>query len=105
VGWAAGIERILLAGDIEAGRARKVFVSWTIDAGTAFAVTRAVRARGAHAEQEQAGRSLKGQLKHADRIGAAYVVFVDEGLAVKDMSTGEQHSVASVEEAVEAVTK
>ncbi len=105
VGWAAGIERILLAGDIEAGRATKVFVSWTADAGTAFAVTRAVRARGAHAEQEQAGRSLKGQLKHADRIGAAYVVFVDDGLAVKDMGTGEQRSVASVEEAVEAVTQ
>jgi histidyl-tRNA synthetase len=105
VGWAAGIERILLAGHIEADRPRKVFVSWTDDAATAFAVARAVRARGAHAELEQAGRSLKGQLKQADRIGAAYVVLVGDGLEVKDMATGEQRPVASLEEALEAVTR
>jgi len=104
VGWAAGIERILLAGDLAAERGARVFVSWTDDAAAAFAVVRAVRARGAHAEMEQAGRSLKGQLKQADRIGAAYVVLVGDGLQIKDMATGEQRSVADVDEAVEAVT-
>jgi len=104
VGWAAGIERILLAGQVEAERPRKVFVAWTDDVRTAFAVARAVRARGCHAEMEQAGRSLKGQLKHADRIGAAYVVLVGDGLEVRDMATGEQRGVAGMDEAVEAVT-
>jgi histidyl-tRNA synthetase len=105
VGWAAGIERILLASGIEPAQPAKVFVAWSEDAATAFAVARAVRARGAHAELEQAGRSLKGQLKQADRIGAAYVVLVGDGLEVKDMATGEQHVVADIAEAVAAVTE
>jgi len=104
VGWAAGIERILLASDLAVAGRAKVFVSWTGEAATAFAIARAVRARGGHAEMEQAGRSLKGQLKQADRIGATHVVLVGEGLEVKDMASGEQRPVASVDEAVEAVT-
>ena len=105
VGWAAGIERILLASDLQAEGRAKVFVSWTDDAAAAFAIARELRSRGAHAEMEQAGRSLKGQLKQADRIGATHVVLVGDGLEVKDMGTGEQRPVASVEEAVEAVTR
>jgi histidyl-tRNA synthetase len=104
VGWAAGIERILLAGDIDTTDPRRVFVSFTEDRDTAFALVRAVRARGVYAELEQAGRSLKGQLKQADRIGAAFVVLVGDTLEVKDMSTGEQRAVNGLEEAVEAVT-
>ena len=104
VGWAAGIERILLAGGIEAGPAPKVYVSWSDDASTAFDVAIAIRARGVHAELEQAGRSLKGQLKHADRIGAAYVVFVEDGIELKDMGTGAQRAVANIDELIDLVT-
>ena len=37
---------------------------------SAFALARQLRERGVRVELEQAGRSLKGQLKQADRIGA-----------------------------------
>ena len=42
---------------------------------------------------ELTGRSLKGQLKHADRIGARYVAIIgDNGVAtLRDMESGEQH--------------
>jgi len=40
---------------------------------------------------ELAGRSRKGQLKHADRLAARYVAIVSEGGTVlKDMQGGEQ---------------
>ena len=103
VGWAAGVERILMAGGVEAGPSPQVYVSWTKDASTAFQAAIKFRARGVHAELEQAGRSLKGQLKHADRLGAAYVVFVDDGIELKDMGTGAQRTVESIEEAIEAI--
>ena len=50
-------------------------------------------APGLSAQLELAGRSLKGQLRHADRIGARYVAIVgDERQAsLKEMESGEQH--------------
>ena len=54
---------------------------------------------------EQAGRSLKGQLKQADRWRAGHVVIVGDELEVKDMGSGDQRAVAGVEEAVTAVAR
>ena len=52
-------------------------------------------------QQELAGRSMKGQLKQADRLGARYVAILgDEGIALKDMESGEQEVVASASAAV-----
>ena len=45
------------------------------------------------AQLELAGRSLKGQLKHADRIGARYVAIVNDSAgttSLKNMESGEQ---------------
>ena len=75
VGWAAGVERILLAAEdeAEAPAARRVRRRAPARAprATAFALARRGCATPACArEMEQAGRSLKGQLKQADRIGA-----------------------------------
>jgi histidyl-tRNA synthetase len=104
VGWAAGIERILLAaGEGEPAGDRRVFVSHTDDAATAFAIARALRDRGIRVEMEQAGRSLKGQLKQANRIGADVVVILGEGIEVKDMASGDQRAAASVDDALEKV--
>ncbi len=47
---------------------------------------------------EQAGRSMKGQLKHADRLNATHVVVVGEQIEVKDMDSGEQRPVADINE-------
>ena len=101
VGFAAGVERILLASDLAApAPAPSIFVAWTGDHfREAFRLMRDLRARGMTANVEQAGRSMKGQLKHANRLGAARVVIVgDEGLELKDMQTGEQRPLDSVEE-------
>jgi histidyl-tRNA synthetase len=104
VGWAAGIERILLASEERPAKPRtQVYVAG--DAGpTAFMLARDLRARGIPTELEQAGRSLKGQLKHADRLGASKVVIVDgDGFQVRDMATGDQRAAATADEVIELV--
>ena len=72
VGWAAGVERILLASDGEPEAGERVYIALAKPdlMADAFALARRLRAGGVRVEIEQAGRSLKGQLKQADRIGA-----------------------------------
>jgi histidyl-tRNA synthetase len=64
---------------------------------------RVLRRQGLPAEMEQAGRSVKGQFKHADRIGARAVVIVGDGLEVKDMESGDQRPAADTDEVVRLV--
>jgi histidyl-tRNA synthetase len=47
------------------------------------------------AQLELAGRSLKGQLKHADRLGARYVAIVsdDEHASLRNMESGDQNEI------------
>jgi len=96
-GWAAGIERMLLAsGDIQpAAELVDLFVALAKRDGarTAFELALEARRAGLQAQLELTGRSLKGQLRHADRIGARYVAIIgDNGVAtLKDMQSGEEH--------------
>jgi histidyl-tRNA synthetase len=96
-GWAAGVERMLLAArDIQPPTELvDLFVALAKRDGarTAFELALEARRAGLQAQLELTGRSLKGQLKHADRIGARYVAIVgDNGRAtLKDMQSGEQH--------------
>jgi histidyl-tRNA synthetase len=105
VGWAAGIERILLAAPVQEELSRRVYVSYSAIElkDSAFDFARRLRREGLRAELEQAGRSLKGQLRQADRIGAGAVVIFGDDIEVKDMDTGEQRPAASPEEAFELV--
>jgi histidyl-tRNA synthetase len=66
----------------------------------AFALVTALREAGVRSEIEQAGRSLKGQLKHADRVSARGVFIVGDGIEWRNMDTGEQAPVTGVQEAV-----
>ena len=103
VGWAAGIERILLAGDGKLGGfPAPVYVALAGEGARrqAFALATALREAGVRTELEQAGRSMKGQLKHADRLGAKAMAIVGEEIEWKDMATGEQRPVNNVAEAV-----
>jgi len=96
-GWAAGVERMLLAArDLPtAPELVDLFVALATDEGarTAFDLALDARRAGLQAQLELAGRSLKTQLKHADRIGARYVAIVgDNGVVtLRDMQSGEQH--------------
>jgi histidyl-tRNA synthetase len=103
VGWAAGIERILLASESRFPAApRPLYVALDDSAPPreAFGLLTALREAGVRSEMEQAGRSLKGQLKHADRIAARGVFIVGEKITWRNMDTGEQSEVSGVQEAV-----
>jgi histidyl-tRNA synthetase len=100
LGWAAGIERILLAGDAAAHAAHplELFVALEGLASrrAAFGLLGAARSAGLTAQIELAGRSLKGQLSHANALGARYVAIVGDGEAVlRDMQGGGQERIAT----------
>jgi histidyl-tRNA synthetase len=98
VGFAAGIERILLAaGDVTPERQPRVFIAVAKpDARRlAFQLAGLLRREGIRTEMEQAGRSMKGQLKQADRLGAYATVILGDTIEVKDMSSGEQQEASS----------
>jgi histidyl-tRNA synthetase len=103
VGWAAGVERMLLSARDLALPAELVdlYVALAEPAGslTAFELALEARRAGLQTQLELAGRSLKGQLKHADRIGARFVAIVgDNGhVSLKDMGSGEQRELTTTD--------
>ena len=111
VGWAAGVERILLAaskdGDTQWRVVPNLFVAIPKPerAIAAFRFTREW-GRGMSVELGDAGRSLKGQLKRADQIGAEWTVIVeDDGFTLKHMESGAQQSLATAEEVRQTVVE
>jgi histidyl-tRNA synthetase len=109
-GWAAGIERMLLAAEARPQPAPVVdlFVASAKQNGRtdAFALASEARRAGLTVQQELAGRSLKGQLRQADRLGARYVAILgDEGISLKDMESGDQEVVQSPSAAVARALK
>jgi len=98
VGWAVGIERILLALDEEeapAGRDAFVAIADPSQRQRAMALAVELRHAGFSAEVDLAGRGLKGQLKHADRVGARQVLILeaDGSAQLREMASGEQRAV------------
>ena len=97
-GWGAGIERIRLAGPGLPVAAPPVDLYVAFDGEprrvAAFAVVAEARDARMNAQLELAGRSRKGQLKQADRLGARYVAILNEtGTVLRDMQSGEQKDV------------
>jgi len=107
IGWAAGVERMVLAaGDAEPGRAADVFIAFTEGTGDGLLLAQLLRNAGYRTHMEQAGRGMKGQLKHANRLGAPVVVIVGgPGIEVKDMNSGDQRPADSMQDAVSQVGK
>jgi len=96
-GWAAGVERILLAlGEEHEMQPHDVFVA--AEDGQrerALALVTELRHAGLRAELDLADRVLKGQMRQADRLGAAHAVILDtDGRAqLRDMRSGEQREI------------
>jgi histidyl-tRNA synthetase len=94
VGWAAGVERMLLAaGELPvAPPPVDLFVAYEGARDAAFVLTAEARNARLNAQMELAGRSRKGQLRQADRLGARYVAILDGdgGAVLKDSDSGEQ---------------
>lgn len=96
IGWAAGVERILLAMEAPAAPpAIDVFAVSAERRERAFALVTELRAAGFAADLDLAERSFKGQMKQADRSGARFAVILEAGGAVKlrDMASGEQREI------------
>ena len=115
MGWAAGVERILLAGErSELGQPAaaapiELFVA-TQDGDAesvraAFALLHEARSAGLSSRMDLGGRSLKGQLGHANALGARYVAIIaGDGAALRDMQSGGQEDVPA-EAVVHAVLR
>ncbi len=110
IGWAAGIERIMLAGEAGApttGHAHapapvplELFVA--LDGASdelrtaAFALLSEARSAGLSAQMDLGGRSLKGQLGHAGALGARFVaILAGAETVLKDMQGGGQQQIAT----------
>jgi histidyl-tRNA synthetase len=115
VGFAAGMERLFLALegeriDLPDTKAPAVFAVSLGEAAGRWVFSFAARARheGLHVEYDLQGRSMKAQMREANRCAASRVVIVgddelSEGQAiVRDMDSGDQHSVP-LDELVEAL--
>jgi len=103
IGFAAGIERLVLAMPASAGaRPRTAFFVASMGESArdaAIALLRDLRRAGVEAHMEYEGRSIKSQMKRADRLKAAYALILGEDelargvVTVKDMRAGEQSQV------------
>ena len=105
IGFALGVERILIACDDEGvfappDRSADVFVVDTTGGLQATIVSDELRAAGLAVERAFDGRSMKSQMKAADRSGAAVAVIIgDDELAagavmVRPLRGGEQQQIA-----------
>jgi histidyl-tRNA synthetase len=105
-GFALGVDRIMLA--LEKGASEKavkpgidLFVSTIGETAyqKAFALLDALRSAGIPADMDYEGRSLKAQMRAADKCGAKFVLIIGEDelargeALLRDMSTKEQMGV------------
>jgi histidyl-tRNA synthetase len=107
LGFALGFERMMLAMEAagalaeEAARAHVyVALAEPTARAQAFALVSAVRDAGVSAEMDHQGRSLKSQMKAADRLGARFVLILgaDELAAgevtLRDMNTKDEQRIS-----------
>jgi histidyl-tRNA synthetase len=110
MGWAAGVERTLLATAPRPAAAPVVDLFVAFDGArwreVAFALVVHARRAGRNAQLELAGRSVKGQLKQADRLGARFVaVLREDGAVLKDSETGDETQIEGDVDAVVAAVQ
>jgi histidyl-tRNA synthetase len=108
VGFAAGIERVLMASGHAAGAASEpsaprsglyLAVAQPTLAGEAFRLVEALRQAGVRAVMDYDGRSLKSQLREADKAGSRFVAILGEAelkqrtMTLKDLEQSSQETV------------
>lgn len=108
IGFGLGLERVLLTMEgqgllaQETGEQRDLFIA-TAGEGTApvaFGLMQTLRRRGLAVEIDYQERSLKAQMKTADRFKIPFVVIIGEGelargfVTLREMATGQQWEVA-----------
>ncbi len=108
VGFALGIERLILTVEKKGNpfpneNTISVFVASIGKESSlyAFSLTQSIRSAGISAESDMLGRSLRGQMKLADKLKAKIVVIVGEDelkegfLTIRNMGDGAQYQVPS----------
>jgi histidyl-tRNA synthetase len=120
VGFALGLDRTLLACDAEGvfpapSESARVFVVDTTGGDEALVLTAELRSAGISADRAFEQRSMKAQMKAADRSGADLAVIVgsdemaSESIVIRLMASGQQQTVPrvsvveSVQRAIESV--
>jgi len=85
IGFGAGLERLLLSIEAPAPDEAHTDVFFvceeTVDRARILPLLKELRRRGLRADMDYAGRSPKGQLTQASRLGAGWTVIVDDGRA------------------------
>lgn len=118
VGFGMGLERILMVMkdegvDIPEPEGPALFIAYVGDAGkrSARGLCRELQSRGLYVLYDLNSRSLKAQLKYADRIGAKRLIVVGDGeiesknAVLRDMTTKEERGIKlCVEDITEKLT-
>lgn len=102
IGFALGIERLLLLLPEPEEQTRFVFLAWLGEAAEREAVktARTLRRAGVECWLEYKERSLRNQMGRASKLGAAWTLIIGEDevnqgiFQLKNMSTGEQREVS-----------
>ncbi len=107
IGFGLGIERLLLCMEAEnvqmpSMRTADIYIATMGEAAQRFATLAVfqLRQKGCSAQMDYMDRSLKAQMKYADKIGAKYTIVIgDNELAsgraeMKNMASGEKEAVA-----------
>lgn len=103
VGFGAGMERLIIVRDAEnnaplAPATRDIFIGYRGDEAMmkAFELVNELRQAGISAESDHLQRSIKAQMKYANKINARYSVIIGESeleqgeLKLKEMETGNE---------------
>lgn len=104
IGFALGIDRTLMACDAEkcfdvGARIADVFIVDTVDGTRATSIAHNLRSMGYSADRAYEGRSMKSQMKAADKSGARVAVIIGESEAqsgqctVRHLETSEQTTI------------
>ena len=102
VGFGAGMERLIIVRDAEnnaplAPATRDLFIGYRGDAAMmeAFKLVNALRQQGISAESDHLQRSIKAQMKYANKINARYSAIIGESelengeIELKEMESGD----------------
>lgn len=99
IGFAVGLERLYLAlNEPKSQYATDIFVAYIDDNSKkyAFKILCDLRRAGISSDMDYAGRSIKGQLKAASKLGVSKVVIIgpeevkDDNVKLKEMTTGDE---------------
>lgn len=103
-GFAAGVERMLLAAGERPASPPLIDLYVALDGGEAarvraFRIAAEARRADLATQLELGGRSMKGQLKQASRLRARYVAIVDDTgqVRLKDMDAAEQQEISDTD--------